>query len=287
MRQLKITQSITKRDSVTLDKYLSEISREEMVDADEEVVLAVKIREGDEVALERLIRANLRFVISVAKQYQGQGLTLPDLINEGNVGLIKAAKRFDETRGFKFISYAVWWIRQSIMQAISEQSRLVRLPLNKIGAITKISKGISQLEQELEREPNADEISAYLDLTESEVNVAQSINLRHISMDAPFAEGEDHCLMDVMENEDAPKADKHLILESLQKEINRILSTLTTRESEVLKMFFGLDGSREKSLDEIGDKFDLSRERVRQIKEKAIKRLQHQSKSELLKNFLG
>ncbi len=287
MRQLKITQSITKRDSVTLDKYLSEISREGMVNADEEVELAVKIREGDEVALERLIRANLRFVISVAKQYQGQGLTLPDLINEGNVGLIKAAKRFDETRGFKFISYAVWWIRQSIMQAISEQSRLVRLPLNKIGAITKINKGISQLEQELEREPNADEISSYLDLTENEVNVAQSINLRHISMDAPFAEGEDHCLMDVMENEDAPKADKHLILESLQKEINRTLATLTPRESEVLKMFYGLNGSREKSLDEIGVKFELSRERVRQIKEKAIQRLQHQSKSELLKTFLG
>jgi RNA polymerase primary sigma factor len=209
------------------------------------------------------------------------------LINEGNVGLIKAAKRFDETRGFKFISYAVWWIRQSIMQAISEQSRLVRLPLNKIGAITKINKGISQLEQELEREPNADEISSYLDLTENEVNVAQSINLRHISMDAPFAEGEDYCLMDVMENEDAPKADKHLILESLQKEIHRTLATLTPRESEVLKMFYGLNGSREKSLDEIGVKFELSRERVRQIKEKAIQRLQHQSKSELLKTFLG
>ena len=287
MRQLKISKQITNRESQSLDKYLQEIGKVDLLTADEEVVLAKRIREGDQLALEKLTKANLRFVVSVAKQYQNQGLSLGDLINEGNLGLIKAAQRFDETRGFKFISYAVWWIRQSIMQAISEQSRLVRLPLNKIGAITKISKGISQLEQELEREPNADEISAYLDLTESEVNVAQSINLRHISMDAPFAEGEDHCLMDVMENEDAPKADKHLILESLQKEINRTLSTLTTRESEVLKMFFGLDGSREKSLDEIGDKFDLSRERVRQIKEKAIKRLQHQSKSELLKNFLG
>jgi RNA polymerase primary sigma factor len=287
MRQLKITQSITKRDSVTLDKYLQEIGREELITAEEEVELAIKIREGDEAALERLTKANLRFVVSVSKQYQGQGLTLPDLINEGNLGLIKAARRFDETRGFKFISYAVWWIRQSIIQAISEQSRLVRLPLNKIGAISKIKKGTSLLEQELEREPNAQEVSEFLDLSESEVSNILNINNRHISVDAPFSEGEDHGLLDVMENEDSPKADKLLMQESLNNEIKRSLATLTDRESEVLKLFYGIDGKRENSLEEIGTKFDLTRERVRQIKEKAIKRLKHNSRNKLLKSYLG
>jgi RNA polymerase primary sigma factor len=287
MRQLKITQSITKRDSITLDKYLQEIGRESLITAEEEVELAKKIKAGDQVALERMTKANLRFVVSVAKQYQGQGLTLPDLINEGNLGLIKAAKRFDETRGFKFISYAVWWIRQSIIQAISEQSRLVRLPLNKIGAISKISKGSSQLEQLLEREPNAKEISEHLDLSENEVSNVMSMNSRHVSMDAPFAEGEDHGLLDVMENSDSPKADNELMKQSLNREIKRSLATLTEREAEVLKLFYGIDGNREISLEEIGTKFDLTRERVRQIKEKAIKRLKHNSRSKLLRAYLG
>lgn len=287
MRQLKITQSITKRDSITLDKYLQEIGREDLITADEEVELAIKIRLGDQRALERLTKANLRFVVSVAKQYQGQGLTLPDLINEGNLGLIKAAKRFDETRGFKFISYAVWWIRQSIIQAISEQSRLVRLPLNKIGAISKINKGVSQLEQELEREPNAKEISDFLDLSENEVRSVMHMNSRHVSVDAPFTEGEGNGLLDVLEDYDAPKADSGLIHESLNNEIKRSLSTLTLRESEVIKLFFGIDGSREISLDEIGARFDLTRERVRQIKEKAIKRLKHTSRNKILKTYLG
>ena len=248
MRQLKITQSITKRDSITLDKYLQEIGKESLITADEEVVLAQKIRDGDQAALEKLTKANLRFVVSVAKQYQGQGMTLPDLINEGNLGLIKAAKRFDETRGFKFISYAVWWIRQSIIQAISEQSRMVRLPLNKIGAISKINKGASQLEQQLEREPNAQELSEHLDLPEQEVSNVLHMNTRHISVDAPFQDGEDHGLLDVLVNDDSPKADKELIVESLRAEINRSLSTLTDRESEVIKMFYGIDGYREISL---------------------------------------
>lgn len=287
MRQLKITQSITKRDSITLDKYLQEIGRESLITAEEEVELAKRIKDGDQVALERMTKANLRFVVSVAKQYQGQGLTLPDLINEGNLGLIKAAKRFDETRGFKFISYAVWWIRQSIIQAISEQSRLVRLPLNKIGAISKISKGSSQLEQVLEREPNAKEISEHLDLSENEVANVMSMNGRHVSMDAPFAEGEDHGLLDVMENGDSPKADNELMKQSLNREIKRSLATLTEREAEVLKLFYGIDGHREISLEEIGTKFDLTRERVRQIKEKAIKRLKHNSRSKLLRAYLG
>ncbi len=287
MRQLKITQSITKRDSITLDKYLQEIGKELLINADEEVVLAKKIREGDQAALEKLTKANLRFVVSVAKQYQGQGMTLPDLINEGNLGLIKAAKRFDETRGFKFISYAVWWIRQSIIQAISEQSRMVRLPLNKIGAISKINKGASALEQQLEREPSAQEISEHLDLPEQEVSNVLHMNTRHVSVDAPFQDGEDHGLLDVMENEDSPKADKSLITESLRAEINRSLATLTERESEVIKMFYGIDGYREISLEEIGAKFDLTRERVRQIKEKAIKRLKNNTRSKLLKTYLG
>ncbi len=287
MRQLKITQSITKRDSITLDKYLQEIGKEILINADEEVVLAKKIREGDQAALEKLTKANLRFVVSVAKQYQGQGMTLPDLINEGNLGLIKAAKRFDETRGFKFISYAVWWIRQSIIQAISEQSRMVRLPLNKIGAISKINKGASALEQQLEREASAQEISEFLDLPEQEVANVLHMNTRHVSVDAPFQDGEDHGLLDVMINEDSPKADKTLIVESLRAEINRSLATLTERESEVIKMFYGIDGYREISLEEIGAKFDLTRERVRQIKEKAIKRLKNNTRSKLLKTYLG
>ena len=287
MRQLKITQSITKRDSITLDKYLQEIGKEILINADEEVVLAKKIREGDQAALEKLTKANLRFVVSVAKQYQGQGMTLPDLINEGNLGLIKAAKRFDETRGFKFISYAVWWIRQSIIQAISEQSRMVRLPLNKIGATSKINKGASALEQQLEREASAQEISEFLDLPEQEVANVLHMNTRHVSVDAPFQDGEDHGLLDVMINEDSPKADKTLIVESLRAEINRSLATLTERESEVIKMFYGIDGYREISLEEIGAKFDLTRERVRQIKEKAIKRLKNNTRSKLLKTYLG
>ena len=287
MRQLKITQSITKRDSITLDKYLQEIGKEDLITAEEEVELAKKIKAGDQIALERLTKANLRFVVSVAKQYQGQGLTLPDLINEGNLGLIKAAKRFDETRGFKFISYAVWWIRQSIIQAISEQSRMVRLPLNKIGAISKINKGTSQLEQQLEREPNAKEISEFLDISENEVSNVMNMNSRHVSVDAPFAEGEDHGLLDVMVNSDSPNADNGLLKESLNREIKRSLATLTEREAEVLKLFYGIDGNREISLEEIGSKFDLTRERVRQIKEKAIKRLKHNSISKLLRAYLG
>lgn len=287
MRQLKITQSITKRDGITLDKYLSEIAKEELITAQEEVELAVKIRGGDEQALEKLTKANLRFVVSVSKQYQGQGLTLPDLINEGNLGLIKAAKKFDETRGFKFISYAVWWIRQSIIQAISEQSRLVRLPLNKIGSLSKVRKGISQLEQQLEREPNAKELSEFLELTESEVENVLKLNGRHISVDAPFSEGEDHGLLDVLEDSTSLKADKELMLESLKMEIKRTLSKLPDRESEVIKLYYGIDGAREISLDEIGTKFNLTRERVRQIKEKAIKRLRSENRQALLKGFLG
>lgn len=287
MRQLKITQSITKRDGITLDKYLQEIAKEDLITAEEEVKLAIAIRGGDQRALDRLTKANLRFVVSVAKQYQGQGLTLPDLINEGNVGLIKAAQKFDETRGFKFISYAVWWIRQSIIQAISEQSRLVRLPLNKIGSLSKITKGISQLEQQLEREPNPKEISEFLDLTEAEVTNVMNLKGRHISVDAPFAEGEDSGLLDVMEDTSSLKADKGLIQESLNKEINRTLATLSERESEVVKLFYGIDRKREVSLDEIGQQFNLTRERVRQIKEKAIKRLKNSNKTALLQNFLG
>jgi len=287
MRQLKITQSITKRDGITLDKYLSEIAKEELITAQEEVELAIKIRGGDEQALEKLTKANLRFVVSVSKQYQGQGLTLPDLINEGNLGLIKAAKKFDETRGFKFISYAVWWIRQSIIQAISEQSRLVRLPLNKIGSLGKIRKGISQLEQQLEREPIAKEISDFLELTENEVENAMKLNGRHISVDAPFNEGDDHGLLDVLEDSTSLKADNALMQESLKKEISRTLAKLPDRESQVVKLFYGIDGAREISLDEIGTKFNLTRERVRQIKEKAIKRLRNENKRALLKVFLG
>ncbi|MFT6747262.1 MAG: RNA polymerase primary sigma factor [Glaciecola sp.] len=287
MRQLKISQSITKRDGITLDKYLSEIAKEDLITAQEEVELAVKIRAGDQQALEKLTKANLRFVVSVSKQYQGQGLTLPDLINEGNLGLIKAAKKFDETRGFKFISYAVWWIRQSVIQAISEQSRLVRLPLNKIGSLGKIRKGISQLEQQLEREPIAKEISDFLELTENEVENALKLNGRHMSVDAPFNEGEDHGLLDVLEDSSSLKADNELMQESLKKEINRTLAKLPERESEVVKLFYGIGGVREISLDEIGSRFNLTRERVRQIKEKAIKRLRNDNKKALLQGYLG
>lgn len=287
MRQLKITKSITNRDSITLDKYLQDISKEELITSEEEVILAVEIRDGNARSLERLVRANLRFVVSVSKQYQNQGLTLPDLINEGNLGLIKAAQRFDETRGFKFISYAVWWIRQSIISAIAENSRMIRLPLNKVGNLTKIKKGISELEQRLEREPTVDEIADQVEMSSNDVEASISISGRHQSLDAPFSDGEDHGLIDVMADDSAPKADKDLILNSLRQEIERSLKTLTERESDVLKMFFGIGMTHPYSLDEIGQKHGLTRERVRQIKEKAVKRLQHHTKSKLLKAYLG
>ena len=287
MRQLKITKSITNRESQSLDKYLQEIGKEELINAEEEVKLAVRIREGDQVALDRLTKANLRFVVSVAKQYQNQGLSLPDLINEGNLGLIKAAKRFDETRGFKFISYAVWWIRQSILQSLAEQSRIVRLPLNQVGSLNKISKAYSKLEQEFEREPSSEELSVLLELPIDKITDTMRISGKHISMDAPFVNGEDNSLMDVLENHDSPRADTLLISESLQREIERSLSTLTERERDVVKLFFGLGMSTGLSLEEIGDKFELTRERVRQIKEKAIRRLRHTSRSKLLRSYLG
>ncbi len=287
MRQLKITKSITNRESQSLDKYLQEIGREELITAEEEVVLAKKIRDGDQKALEKLTRANLRFVVSVAKQYQNQGLSLPDLINEGNLGLIKAARRFDETRGFKFISYAVWWIRQSILQALAEQARIVRLPLNQVGSLNKINKAFSKLEQEFERTPSAEELSIVLDLPEDKIADTLRVSGRHVSMDAPFVQGEENTLLDVLVNSDSPRADKMLIDESLAKEIERSLSTLTERERDVIKLFYGIGFTHEYTLEEIGDKFDLTRERVRQIKEKAIKRLKHSSRSKLLKTYLG
>ena len=287
MRQLKITKSITNRESASLDKYLQEIGREELITAEEEVVLAKKIRDGDQDALEKLTRANLRFVVSVAKQYQNQGLSLPDLINEGNLGLIKAARRFDETRGFKFISYAVWWIRQSILQALAEQSRIVRLPLNQVGSLNKINKAYSKLEQEFEREPSADEIATLLDLPIDKVSDTMKVSGRHVSMDAPFANGEESSLLDVLVNHDSLKADAGLMMESLSKEIDRALSTLTERERDVVKLFFGIGLNHGLTLEEIGDKFDLTRERVRQIKEKAIRRLRHSSRSKLLQQYLG
>lgn len=287
MRQLKITKSITNRESASLDKYLQEIGREELITAEEEVHLAKKIKEGDQRALEKLTRANLRFVVSVAKQYQNQGLSLPDLINEGNLGLIKAAKRFDETRGFKFISYAVWWIRQSILQALAEQSRIVRLPLNQVGSLNKINKAYSKLEQEFEREPSAEELAEILDLPIDKVADTMKVSGRHVSMDAPFANGEESSLLDVLINHDSPKADSGLIMESLSKEIDRALSTLTERERDVVKLFFGIGMNHGLTLEEIGDKFDLTRERVRQIKEKAIRRLRHSSRSKLLQQYLG
>ena len=287
MRQLKITKSITNRESASLDKYLQEIGREELITAEEEVILAKKIKDGDQRALEKLTRANLRFVVSVAKQYQNQGLSLPDLINEGNLGLIKAARRFDETRGFKFISYAVWWIRQSILQALAEQSRIVRLPLNQVGSLNKINKAYSKLEQQYEREPSAEELAEILDLPIDKVSDTMKVSGRHVSMDAPFANGEESSLLDVLVNTDSPKADNGLMNESLSREIDRALSTLTDRERDVVKLFFGIGLNHGLTLEEIGDKFDLTRERVRQIKEKAISRLQHGHRSRLLQCFLG
>ena len=286
MRQLKITKSITNRESASLDKYLQEIGREDLITVEEEVELAQRIKNGDRKALEKLTRANLRFVVSVAKQYQNQGLSLPDLINEGNLGLIKAAEKFDETRGFKFISYAVWWIRQSILQALAEQSRIVRLPLNQVGSLNKINKALSQFEQENERRPSAEEVSEILELPADKISEAMKISGRHISVDAPFVEGEDNSLLDVLVNDDSPIADKSLMSESLSKEIDRALATLTERESEIIKMFFGI-GYQEMTLEEIGGKFGLTRERVRQIKEKVIRRLKQNSRSKLLKGYLG
>ncbi len=287
MRQLKITKSITNRESQSLDKYLQEIGREDLITAEQEVELAQRIKQGDQVALEKLTKANLRFVVSVAKQYQNQGLTLPDLINEGNLGLIKAAQRFDETRGFKFISYAVWWIRQSILQALAEQSRIVRLPLNQVGSLNKINKAFSKLEQEYERPPSSDELANALDLPEDKVKDTIKVSGRHVSVDAPFVDGEDNSLLDVMVNNDSPKADRLLMMESLQREIERSLSTLTERERDVIRLFFGIGMQHGLTLEEIGAKFDLTRERVRQIKEKAIRRLRHTSRSKLLKAYLG
>ncbi|MFM7053972.1 MAG: RNA polymerase sigma factor RpoD/SigA [Bacteroidota bacterium] len=287
MRQLKITKSITNRENASLEKYLQEIGREGLITAEEEVKLARRIKQGDQWALEKLTRANLRFVVSVAKQYQNQGLSLPDLINEGNLGLIKAAKRFDETRGFKFISYAVWWIRQSIMQALAEQSRIVRLPINQLGSVNRIKKAFSALEQKYEREPSNSEISEALELPEESVANTLKISGKHVSMDAPFVAGEEHSLLDVLENPDAPLADGFLMNESLNQEINRSLSTLTQRESDVVKLFYGIGCNHSLTLEEIADKFDLTKERVRQIKEKAIRRLRHNSRSKLLKSYLG
>ncbi len=286
MRQLKITQSITNRESQSLDKYLHEIGKVDLITAEEEVILARKIREGDQAALERLTKTNLRFVVSVAKQYQNQGLTLGDLINEGNLGLIKAAKRFDETKGFKFISYAVWWIRQSILQAIAEQSRIVRLPLNQVGSLSKISKAFSRLEQEYEREPSPEELAETLETTVDKISDTLSNSGRHVSMDAPFVQGEENTLLDVLENHE-PNTDSSLIDESLSEEIRRSLSTLTEREREIIVLFFGLSTNHPLSLEEIGEKFNLTRERVRQIKDKALQRLRHTSRSRILKSYLG
>ena len=287
MRQLKITKQVTNRETASLDKYLQEIGKVELISAEEEVELAQRIKQGDKIALEKLTKANLRFVVSVAKQYQNQGLSLPDLINEGNLGLIKAAQRFDETRGFKFISYAVWWIRQSILQALAEQSRIVRLPLNKIGSINKINKTYAKLEQEFEREPNAEEIAEVLDITEQEVKESMKNAGRHISMDAPLVQDEDNTMYDVLKSDEAPTPETELLYESLRKEIDRAISTLTQKEQDVIRLYFGLNGSHAMTLEEIGEKYDLTRERVRQIKEKAIRRLKHTSRSKILKSYLG
>jgi RNA polymerase primary sigma factor len=286
MRQLKITKSITNRESASLDKYLQEIGKDELISVEEEVELAQRIKKGDRAALEKLTKANLRFVVSVAKQYQNQGLSLPDLINEGNLGLIKAAEKFDETRGFKFISYAVWWIRQSILQALAEQSRIVRLPLNQVGSLNKINKAFARFEQENERTPSPEELAEVLDLPKEKVADTLKVSGRHVSVDAPFVEGEDNSLLDVLTNIDSPIADKLLIDESLAKEIDRALTTLTERERDIIRYFFGI-GCQEMTLEEIGEKFGLTRERVRQIKEKAIRRLRHTSRSKLLKGYLG
>ena len=286
MRQLKITKSITNRESASLDKYLQEIGKEDLITVEEEVELAQRIRKGDQEALEKLTKANLRFVVSVAKQYQNQGLSLPDLINEGNLGLIKAAEKFDETRGFKFISYAVWWIRQSILQALAEQSRIVRLPLNQVGSLNKINKAFARFEQEHERVPSPEELAQELELPREKVTDPLRVAGRHISVDAPFADGEDNSLLDVLVNPDSPNADRGLINESLATEVDRALETLTERERDIIRYFFGI-GCSEMTLEEIGEKFDLTRERVRQIKEKAIRRLRHSSRSKLLKSYLG
>ena len=286
MRQLKITKSMTNRESASLDKYLQEIGKEDLITVEEEVELAQRIRKGDQEALEKLTKANLRFVVSVAKQYQNQGLSLPDLINEGNLGLIKAAEKFDETRGFKFISYAVWWIRQSILQALAEQSRIVRLPLNQVGSLNKINKAFARFEQEHERVPSPEELAQELELPREKVTDTLRVAGRHISVDAPFADGEDNSLLDVLVNPDSPNADRGLINESLATEVDRALETLTERERDIIRYFFGI-GCSEMTLEEIGEKFDLTRERVRQIKEKAIRRLRHSSRSKLLKSYLG
>ena len=289
MRQLKIIKQVTNRETASLDKYLQEIGREDMITADEEVQLAIKIRNGDKKALERLTRANLRFVVSVAKQYQNQGMTLPDLINEGNIGLIKAAERFDETRGFKFISYAVWWIRQSILQALAEQARMVRLPLNKIGIINKINRAYSELEQKNERPPSVDELADFLECSAEDVRQSLSNSGRHVSMDASLVEGDDSSssMYDLLSNESMPNPDSELETESLKKDIERSLRTLASRECDVVQMYYGLNGKYPLTLEEIGEKFDLTRERVRQIKEKAIRRLKHTSRSRMLKTYLG
>jgi len=287
MRQLKITKQVTNRETASLDKYLQEIGKVDLITADEEVELAQRIKAGDQLALEKLTKANLRFVVSVAKQYQNQGLTLPDLINEGNLGLIKAAQRFDETRGFKFISYAVWWIRQSILQALAEQSRIVRLPLNKIGSINKINKTYAFLEQSHERPPSAEEIAKELDMTINDVKESMKNSGRHVSMDAPLVEGEDSNLYDVLRSGESPNPDRNLLHESLRTEIERALDTLTPREADVIRLYFGLGNQHPMTLEEIGETFDLTRERVRQIKEKAIRRLKHTSRSKILKTYLG
>jgi RNA polymerase primary sigma factor len=287
MRQLKITKQVTNRETASLDKYLQEIGKVDLITADEEVELAQRIKAGDQIALEKLTKANLRFVVSVAKQYQNQGLTLPDLINEGNLGLIKAAQRFDETRGFKFISYAVWWIRQSILQALAEQSRIVRLPLNKIGSINKINKTYAFLEQSHERPPSAEEIAKELDMTINDVKESMKNSGRHVSMDAPLVEGEDSNLYYVLRSGESPNPDKDLLHESLRTEIERALETLTPREADVIRLYFGLGNQHPMTLEEIGETFDLTRERVRQIKEKAIRRLKHTSRSKILKTYLG
>lgn len=289
MRQLKITKQVTNRETASLDKYLQEIGRVDLISAEEEVELAQRIKEGDKAALERLTKANLRFVVSVAKQYQNQGMSLPDLINEGNLGLIKAAKRFDETRGFKFISYAVWWIRQSILQALAEQARIVRLPLNKIGSINKINKAFSHLEQDLERAPTVQEMADFMEVSVDEVAQAMKNNGRHVSMDAPLVEGDESSssMYDVLQNDSLPGPEKELMNESLSKEIERSLSTLTDREGDVIRLYYGLSGRHPMTLEEIGERFELTRERVRQIKEKAIRRMRQTSRSRMLKSYLG
>jgi RNA polymerase primary sigma factor len=288
MRQLKITKSITNRESQSLEKYLQEIGKVDLLTPEKEVDLAKRIKQGDQIALETLTKANLRFVVSVAKQYQNQGLSLSDLINEGNLGLIKAAQRFDETRGFKFISYAVWWIRQSILQALAEQSRIVRLPLNKVGSLNKINRAFSQLEQEFEREPSSEELASLLEISSEEVETTLGVAARHVSMDAPFVDGEDNSLLDVLENPNTPGTDANLdYLESLRREIDRSLGTLTDRQADVIKLYFGIGVEHPLSLEDIGDRFGLTRERVRQIKDKAINKLRSASRSKLLKNYLG